>query len=77
MKRPCIDCDAPTVVRDLDEPAVCRSCAAARRAAEADQATDEQAGAQFVGRERGTRDDFKRPSLHEIIHRLMRASRKR
>ncbi len=56
-----MDCGATTAVSDLDEPAVCGACMASGRERESVLAAgDRQAGAQHVGRERLTRDDYER-----------------
>lgn len=57
MTRRCA-CGNLTRVRDYDEPAICEDCQdETTRDIEAARATNLQAGAQFVGRMRGTRDD--------------------
>lgn len=63
MKRPCVYCKAPAHVRDYDETAVCEMCTdealeVARAEEEANTKRQAQTGAQFVGTQRGTRDDY-------------------
>lgn len=53
---PCADCGVVTKVSDPDELAICETCAESRRADEARLADQSQAGAQHIGRQRGTRD---------------------
>lgn len=56
MTRRCTDCGDITRVDDFDSPAVCGACVGERREVERSVRENPQAGAQFVGRERGTRD---------------------
>lgn len=52
--RDCLDCGALVFVANLDEPAVCEDCAAARRHDEERRARpDPQVGARFVVRDAG------------------------
>lgn len=58
MTRRCNDCGDITLVSDLDSPAICPGCVRDRRSDELQLVAEiEQIGAQFIGRERGTRDD--------------------
>lgn len=75
--RRCIDCDTAVHVADVDECAICADCAMERRRLEARPPIDYgQAGAQHVGRMRGTRDDYTPAPPDEIIRLLLMTRRK-
>lgn len=60
MTAACFYCGEAVAVHDVDEVAACRACQSeAKRQLERSRDRELQAGAQFRGRERETRDDWR------------------